>query len=1242
MKDTNITCPVDSSTHEYSCENIAGNQEYIVRYIKNLGDGKVFEMKTNVSVADEDVAGEKITKITTLIASAISDAVEEGLSSVSSVDAETVKELMKSIKESITKSVVTLITKGIIQLPSDNDMTITLEDGKTFDDFTKTVEDNKELSKDSGTILSDKSVVNALDASKNSVKLENYANLEKVDLVKEIFRESGDKGIPNWIAKFLADKYDTKQEVVAFSKKIIFSKNDGKWLYNDLKRMGIELDSNDIEDIIKVINKDISDGKLLSSFKASLAKYKSAKDSNDVDTLASFPPIIGYLFPDGTLGEKFENVGQALVYIMYAEDIFAPAIQKREFETVMGDSGFGDKLENMHIIEFEPDFILEDLGLTPTLIAQKYDTPEVNHFEVRTGSDWTEKGQIEFMTFDADFSKASWMMGENKFDSEKLTKITLTYPTTTSSKSITLSADDLNIDSWGDEFHINYGPWKNNCQDGNCKKEDFNYIKDNISGDYTITAIYNGETFTDTFNQFILKGATKYVPTLTSPIAQPRWPEELNGQDVNWDSLTTLQDTALKEFRTKESDFMKQTGGNGYVTFATNTDTDSDDKNDSVNNLIVSWDDSSLKDELSKLDIPENIVPAYQVGVSLYEPDTNGDGKVTEDERRSCEREWDSCNTEIFNTWWSNRPIKTTSIQLPVTLKENSGDGRYQLHVDLVFIDKTTGQEVAHGGNSFAEFKVGTVAELSGKEAIVFNGKVIGEGNSMSKTMKVAFTRDECTFDAKTYEQSCTSEVLDVATPKADGSYTLSVNAKEIKGSADRAGYNIVAFDDLDKDGKWDQWRPEATEEENQNSEPAWWLDSKWFNFENWGEFRVNVDSFDGQTNENRHESYRIEADKNVVIDGMNISLYGFIQDPDNAAKDGIFYTKFSLDMLEGKKFYFVTKTVDGEKFADEAEFNADGSRSYSRDGENFPEAKYEITDNGNLHIFNNDLNVTAVIVGDGYDEGAILSLELLDKDGKKFADRLVFDTKEDRDQFLNDKTLRNDSPLVGTWIAPSEDAPFDTMVVVFDNKHYFMTQQRLGEDGAIGGVEVGEFTLSEDGKVATDERPVINTNDEDSAVGAKIEFVDIDKMKIDELEFALLKATEEHPEAGTWITPVDDGFSLLVLDGSNYMYSDIDLDVNSMGLNSDDGRNNATEFGTYTIDEDGNFKATPAEKTDFDNAKVGDVAGDSNGDYGFNELKDIKVSFSDDENIMSVEFKDGNHSETHKLIRIIQNGPVL
>ena len=899
MKDTNITCSIKDNTYE--CPNIAGNKEYIVRYMKKVGDGKVLEMKSNITVTDKDMTDVKVDRVSSLIVDTIAKAVEEALVGVKLTE-ENVKDLITNVKDAIASSFVALVENGLVEIPSQNDMVVTLEEDETFEKFTGVVKDNDKLSSASDVILTDEGVTKTLQANKNLTKADKYyATLTNKELVKEIFEQtSDDGGVPDWVVNFLGDNYDTKAYTIGqFQDKLSFesealedgSWNPDEWFSQELERIGIDNAAQQelVESILTIVNTQISSGAVLNTMKEKLAEFyalksKADKTPEDIEKLADFPPVITYLFSQefaATMTEEtqFENMGQAIVYIMFTEQLVVKEVQKNVFETYLKNNNkplFEEKLERLHIVEIDPFFIFQDLGFA---VGGNYDTLSMDWFEARTETYWNENGQKEFFVFQTSIEKPGWMMSENPdVNITKVTNATLTYPTKNGMKIVNL--DPFTEDERADSIRLSYDPWMECHGGGECEPDTSKMnITDHVSGNYMVNVTYDGESISKTKELFVLSGASNFAPEFISPLAHPQWPSELHSLDwSNQENWTQEQIAIQQEFQTKQDKFMEETDNKGYTSFATNFDMDNDGTNDAIKDIVFKWSADDLTKKIEDMVLPENIIPAYQVGINLHErKDTNGDGTIDQNDCNGDEG-WRECNTEIYNTWWNNRPIKGTSFKLPMPLKENAENSEYNINVNLVFIDKNSGRDVGRGGNTYASFKVGTVGVLNGDETITFTGNVADEkGTIVASDTKVALIKETCTFDAETFVHNCTQTTMEVTTLATNGDYNLTVTVGEVQDAMDRKShFNLLAFEDRDGDDSWDSWKHNVDNAENQNSEMAWWLENKHFWFDNFGEFRINIEEHGAVGNNFNHKSIRVKSGEDVEISDLDFKVFNW------------------------------------------------------------------------------------------------------------------------------------------------------------------------------------------------------------------------------------------------------------------------------------------------------------------------------------------------------------------------------
>lgn len=876
LKDTGLTCDITEGTSEYVCNDIAGEKEYIVRYVKDLGNGQVLELKSNVAVGTENVTGAEVNRVTSLIVEAISKAVEEAIVGVG-IDESAVAELIASVKEAIKTSISSLVQQGLISIPTMEDMTVTA----SFDDFIGTAEDNDNLAESSGVILTDDSVTNVLGSGKNDAQLLAYADMTTDQLVAEIFAQTfgeGD-GAPDWVFNFLSDKYNnvpSTYTVGGFLSMIEFESeghdyddqdnlvwDPDTWFTENLERAGVPAADQQsvMNGIISDLNAIMADtttaNGAFSLLKAEIQahyalKAKTTKTDDDYKKLADFPAVIEFLFPKTfvdslTAATPLQNMGQGIVLIAFVEEVLANDVVS---ETLSSYDIFEDQIRNMHIVEIDPFFLFEDLGFE---VGGVYDTLSIGHFEARTDKFWNGNTETEFLSVYASVEKPGWFMGETEVAVDPdLMSGTLTYPTATGTETVTLS-----VEGDGDWVQLKYSPWSM-CDQSGCPEPDATKmdITDHVSGDYVLTATYDGETVTKTFKQFVLKGAFNFRAKLLTPTEMPQWPEELQGDNIDWANLTTEQQALQDAFNTEQQAYEP-------TRFAVTNTTDN-----TVEDVVFKWDDGELQEKIAELNLPDNIVPAYQVGINLRDLDCEQSGT----------NNWEECNTEIYNTWWNNRPIKSTSFMLPIPLKANEANEKYSIGVNVVFIDKDTGRDVGQGGHSWAEFEVGTATQLNGDEQIVINGSVgAEEGATIPTALKVGMMSETCTFDEVTFFHTCTRTAIGTPVSAADGDYSLSVNVADVQSALGANKHIMVmAFDDLDGDGVFDDWDPAGTPEDNEDAESGYWPEGTHLWFENWGDFKVGTSTYNETTGDHTYTNQKVVPNEDVTVEGIDFTVWNW------------------------------------------------------------------------------------------------------------------------------------------------------------------------------------------------------------------------------------------------------------------------------------------------------------------------------------------------------------------------------
>jgi hypothetical protein len=110
-----------------------------------------------------------------------------------------------------------------------------------------------------------------------------------------------------------------------------------------------------------------------------------------------------------------------------------------------------------------------------------------------------------------------------------------------------------------------------------------------------------------------------------------------------------------------------------------------------------------------------------------------------------------------------------------------------------------------------------------------------------------------------------------------------------------------------------------------------------------------------------------------------------------------------TLSDFRGKTFYLATQPLYGAPYISTVTFNTDGTRTFTKNGTQLPDANYKVS-YGKIHIYNNMINIklkqTILPINHGE---AIMAFAIYDVNSdEKIADRLVFETQAQRDEFIS------------------------------------------------------------------------------------------------------------------------------------------------------------------------------------------------------------------------------------------------
>ena len=206
--DTGVDCTIDT-TGSYTCANIAGDQEYVVRYVKDLGDGRILEMKTSATVPENtDPEPVKIDPITTMVVEAIVKAVEDAIAGIEG-SADLVASIIESVKTAIVTTMNTLIQTGVIQIPSlvvDGNFT-EIEATETTEDIVEI--DNSSLDNIAAIVTTDEDVAVNIEAIKSDAEGDSFSGLTNQEKMDSVFQAMGwDKDMPQWVINLFSGEFD--------------------------------------------------------------------------------------------------------------------------------------------------------------------------------------------------------------------------------------------------------------------------------------------------------------------------------------------------------------------------------------------------------------------------------------------------------------------------------------------------------------------------------------------------------------------------------------------------------------------------------------------------------------------------------------------------------------------------------------------------------------------------------------------------------------------------------------------------------------------------------------------------------------------------------------------------------------------------------------------------------------------------------------------------------------------------
>jgi len=324
LEDTNIDCTCQADPADpnngivYTCPEVKDGINYIVKYIKLLGNQKAIEMKANVYVGEGET--EKSVDVT-----AQSSTIVESLKTAiwdATMGTGITQEIVNKIITAVEDAIETLVESGAIQIPS---MMADIEGDTIAEVFGEDIENDK-LSNTSGTVVSDDSVGTQLDVVKNEIRSEQFdlsdadTNDDKACLIERVFKEmiDDDGGVPDFMKEFFTDKF------IAGTKVTI-----GDLV--DAISAGLHFCVQPPEDL------DLTKSGAINAFKTELItlynliakKAEGTITDLELKEFAEYPPVILGLFPVAesikwsNLDMNTElNIPQAIAVTIFATDVY--------------------------------------------------------------------------------------------------------------------------------------------------------------------------------------------------------------------------------------------------------------------------------------------------------------------------------------------------------------------------------------------------------------------------------------------------------------------------------------------------------------------------------------------------------------------------------------------------------------------------------------------------------------------------------------------------------------------------------------------------------------------------------------------------------------------------------------------------------------------------------------------------------------------------------------------------------
>ena len=911
--DTGIVCEVNAGA--YTCPNIAGDNEYIVRYVQDLGNGQILEMTSSISVEDTSPlpAATVVSPITTMVVETLVKAVQDAVEGLTA-DATLIAEIIESVKTAIVNTITTLIQTNVIQIPS-----LVVDGNFTEIEAAATVVevDNNSLDNIASVVTTNEDVALNIEAVQSEAEADSFSALDDAAKLQAVFDAIGWKDdMPGWVLEMFTAEYNNVEANMTFgwilASNAPFAVDSAEIDSYVTDKLGV--DAVTLAGIAATIAADIN-ASLLDATETGIfyelktqvnnyhtIKAKTTLTDADKEFMRNFPSVVGEIFPAAFAltmepTTTMQNMAQMFLVLGFTDlydGVVGDMIKEQLFTALAGTVTYEGEVERL------VDELFDDMGGQFILEAYTiedlaaYNNLYVGHSEAESQDLWDGMTQSTALRFTAMLSKMEWDLSETEEGMPAAeaanTTAVLTYPKADGTDgTVNLTFQEMHGHTFFgvmpmiENPDFNPGlPYSDTNMEWIVNPDTTQIISDFVTGEYSVTFTYNSETFTDVSSHYFIQDSSDYRAEMVSPEAQPQWQEDWNEWDMG--ALTAEQQTIIDEFQTAQNAYWL----NGVQAFAPNVASSgvSTDTNDTLRGMVISW----KAPDVSALDLPDNIEVAYNVNVRLFAPtDTNADGVANHED---CMADWQACNIDIYSSWNEDKRITSTSMTLPVDLALSDYDAttavgsNYDLSVDVVFVNKDTGREVSRGGWTNAQFRVGETLALTGTELVTFNGdiefsewKIENSETTLDANMTVALYGETWseTVNADGYTTWDTNRTL-IATGEVNATtntFTVSADWNTIEPHIGmNKNIQIIGFDDANGDGEWQDWDSVDTTTSLSNGENSYWMHDSWMHIDSWGDTVIRTGSWNPETGEQSEESTRLVKDNNVTVDGMSIMIW--------------------------------------------------------------------------------------------------------------------------------------------------------------------------------------------------------------------------------------------------------------------------------------------------------------------------------------------------------------------------------